>query len=98
TLSSTLFPYTTLFRSKDKAAWWNQGIAATALGRWGLARRAWAGFGIDLPAGEGPLDFPCGSCPVRLCPDGDAEVVWAHRIDPARSEEHTSELQSPCNL
>src|SRR5256885_13072623 len=57
---STLFPYTTLFRS---------GVA-------GDVRR---------PAGGGPDDQ--GQAPGRQ--------AAAPR---ARSEEHTSELQSPCNL
>jgi hypothetical protein len=70
---------------KDEAAWWNLGIAATALGRWELARRAWRGFGIEVPDGDGPIDFPCGFGPVRLNPDGDGEVVWADRLDPARA-------------
>ncbi len=35
-----------------KAAWWNAGIAATALGEWELAREAWTAFGIELPPGE----------------------------------------------
>jgi hypothetical protein len=70
---------------KNEAAWWNLGIAATALGRWDVARAAWRGFGIPLPDGEGPLDFPCGAAPIRINPDGDAEVVWAHRLDPARA-------------
>jgi hypothetical protein len=76
----------TRLNSRDEAAWWNLGIAATALGRWELARAAWRGYGIDLPDGEGPIDFPCGYGPIRLDPDGDAEVVWAYRIDPARAE------------
>src|SRR6266850_6592316 len=54
---STLFPYTTLFRSR------------AAAGR----TRAAANTG-------------CGPLPARRSPQ------------PARSEEHTSELQSPCNL
>jgi TPR repeat len=70
----------------DQAAWWNLGIAATALGRWDQARAAWRGFGIPLPDGDGPIDFPCGFGPIRINPDGDAEVVWAYRIDPARAE------------
>lgn len=70
----------------NDAAWWNLGIAATALGRWDVARAAWRGFGIDMPAGEGPIDFPCGAGPIRLHPDGEGEVVWAYRIDPARAE------------
>src|SRR5256885_4399415 len=49
---STLFPYTTLFRSSRRGP------------------TAWAGRSRDGPHGRGPT----------------------------RSEEHTSELQSPCNL
>src|SRR5256885_13237814 len=57
---STLFPYTTLFRSRDRAQ--------LALGLRGAAR-------ILLAAGA-------------------REVI----VPAIRSEEHTSELQSPCNL
>jgi hypothetical protein len=70
---------------RDEAAWWNLGIAATALGRWSIARRAWRACGIAVPDGDGPVDFPCGFGPIRLHPQGEAEVVWAHRIDPARA-------------
>jgi tetratricopeptide (TPR) repeat protein len=70
---------------KHEAAWWNLGIAATALGRWPMARSAWRGFGIDIPDGEGPIDFPCGYGPIRLDPGGNPEVVWAYRLDPARA-------------
>jgi tetratricopeptide (TPR) repeat protein len=70
---------------ENKAAWWNLGVAATALGRWNVARRAWREFGVKLPEGHGPIDLPCGFCPIRLHPKGDAEVVWAERIDPARA-------------
>lgn len=70
---------------EDGAAWWNLGIAATALRRWKLARAAWRAYGIEIPEGTGPIDFPCGFGPFRLHPDGEAEVVWAWRIDPARS-------------
>ncbi|HEX5270705.1 MAG TPA: hypothetical protein VFW33_09475 [Gemmataceae bacterium] len=71
--------------AKNDAAWWNLGIAATALGRWDVAREAWRGFGIKVPDGDGPIDFPCGVTPVRLNPDAEAEVVWAQRLDPARA-------------
>ena len=71
---------------KNQAAWWNMGIAATALGRWDAARAAWKGFGIDVPDGQGPIDLPCGYGPIRINPDGDAEVTWAYRLDPARAE------------
>lgn len=65
-------------------ACWNLGIAATALRRWDVARNAWRGFGIDIPdePGEPRMDF--GPTPVRIAPDGNAEVVWGNRIDPAR--------------
>src|SRR5262249_52365085 len=38
--------------SSDKPAWWNLGIAATALGDWPEARRAWTAYGVQLPPGE----------------------------------------------
>jgi hypothetical protein len=69
----------------DEASWWNLGIAATALGEWTEARRAWTACGIEVPPGDGPPEFEWGNTPVRLSPDGDAEVVWAKRLDPARS-------------
>lgn len=69
----------------DEAAWWNLGIAATALGQWGEARRAWKACGMDPPAGDGPPDFGFGATPVRLDPNGDGEVVWTERLDPARA-------------
>jgi tetratricopeptide (TPR) repeat protein len=72
--------------ASNEAAWWNLGIAATALGRWQTARAAWRGFGIKVPDGRGPVDLPCGFGPVRIHPKGNAEVVWAHRLDPARAE------------
>jgi len=69
----------------DEASWWNLGIAATALGDWSEARRAWSACGIDPPPGDGPPLFEWGRTPVRLDPSGDAEVVWAQRLDPARA-------------
>jgi tetratricopeptide (TPR) repeat protein len=71
--------------TNDQASWWNLGIAATALGRWADARRAWAACGINVPPGDGPPEFNWGSTPIRLDPEGDAEVVWARRLDPARA-------------
>src|SRR5688500_19689049 len=65
---STLFPYTTLFRSTD------------------LEHRV-------LPLSEGPVEHPyTRPLAIFYSPmlDGYASVT--------RSEEHTSELQSPCNL
>jgi hypothetical protein len=69
----------------DEAAIWNLGIAATALGDWEEARRAWGLYGISVPEGRGPIEMNYGAVPIRINPNGDAEVVWARRIDPARA-------------
>jgi hypothetical protein len=68
----------------EEPAWWNLGIAATALHRWDVARRAWRAYGVVLPDGDGPIEADLGYTPVRINPDAGAEVVWGHRIDPAR--------------
>jgi tetratricopeptide (TPR) repeat protein len=80
----------------DQASWWNLGIAATALERWDVARFAWRGAGVDVPEGEGPLDLPCGQTPIRLNPEGDAEVVWSQRLDPARARIESIPLADYC--
>ncbi|GAB2642174.1 tetratricopeptide repeat protein [Kribbella swartbergensis] len=77
---------------------WNLGIAATALGDWATARRAWAAYGIDgIASGSEPIDEDFGLTPVRLNPDrpslshqvapnlGDTEVVWCWRRSPAHA-------------
>jgi hypothetical protein len=69
----------------DEGAWWNLGIAATALGDWPEARRAWIGFGVELPPGEGEILMTLGPTPIRLQPSSAGEVVWCTRIDPARA-------------
>src|SRR5256885_8552181 len=75
---STLFPYTTLFRS--------QLHTHTLRGAFGSHR---------LELGLGVRDEP-----IERHDDRDSELF--HVLDVAahvrRSEEHTSELQSPCNL
>jgi len=81
---------------EDQAGWWNLGIAATALGRWDVARRAWRGAGLEIPDGDGPIDFPCGYNPIRLDPDGDGETVWSHRLDPARARLSNIPLADYC--
>ncbi|MBS1814205.1 MAG: tetratricopeptide repeat protein [Acidobacteria bacterium] len=73
-----------LINSTNEAAWWNLGIAATALRNWHEAVRAWHALGItfqvEMPE---PLMEPSTAC-VRLNPNDNAEVVWGTRIDPAR--------------
>ena len=69
----------------EQDAWWNLGVAATALGDWAEARRAWKGFGIEIPEGEGPIEMEIGLTPIRINPYDEAEVVWCRRIDPARA-------------
>ncbi len=71
--------------ASDEAAWWNLGIAASALGDWREARRAWTGFGLELPASEGEVSMSLGPTPIRIDPSGTGEVVWCNRIDPARA-------------
>lgn len=68
----------------DEPAWWNLGIAATALHRWDVARRAWRAYGIAIPDGAGPIEGEFGIGVVRLNPETDGETVWGLRIDPAR--------------
>ncbi len=81
---------------KDEAGWWNLGIAATALGRWDVARQAWRSAGVKLPTGDGPVDYPCGFNPIRLNTGGDAETVWADRLDPARARLSSIPLGAYC--
>ncbi len=81
-----------LDRDAGAPDWWNLGIAATALQDWPLARRAWQAYGLRVPgpatphAPDGPVDLALGSAAVRLSPEGEAEVVWGRRLDPARVE------------
>src|SRR5256885_17222300 len=91
---STLFPYTTLFRS-------------VCLVHHHPARR------LVRPAhvlqlgvvGEAPVDAE-GTARAELAAGGQLDQVGRQTLDGAqpfapvrvRSEEHTSELQSPCNL
>src|SRR2546426_8680913 len=65
---STLFPYTTLFRSRNSRA-----ASARALRLW-LPRR------------------------ILIRSNQSGTGLRLRSIVPPRSEEHTSELQSPCNL
>src|SRR5256885_4992029 len=77
---STLFPYTTLFRSDEVAV----ALELEALARLCVAQRR-----LELR-----LDRL-----LRIGVELLQEIALGPRIgDAERSEEHTSELQSPCNL
>ncbi|MFJ5308972.1 tetratricopeptide repeat protein [Streptomyces sp. NPDC088350] len=73
-------------RGKGDPAYWNLGIAATIQGDWATARDAWAGFGIELPDGEGPIETRFGPACVRLDTGGQREVVWIERLCPTRGK------------
>src|SRR2546426_8562988 len=73
---STLFPYTTLFRSV----------------RWSIPSRGRLCFGGGV---KGEAIAPAG----RPEDNFTMTMRWSRRdLLKIRSEEHTSELQSPCNL
>src|SRR5256885_11375857 len=85
---STLFPYTTLFRS--------QHMAGELLGSTAKVQL------LHVP-------YRGGGAPVQAVIAGDVDVlsdtltvamphIKSGRLRALRSEEHTSELQSPCNL
>src|SRR3989454_6807067 len=73
---STLFPYTTLFRSPAELAW-DSAAGGAVVAESGRTRSV--SYGLELPSSVTVGLFLLGSMRVR-------------------SEEHTSELQSPCNL
>ena len=72
----------TELNKEDKAAWWNLGIASTALKKWEAARKAWNNFGLGLEEKEDEVRMDIGPTPIRL---KNGEVVWAERICPARA-------------
>ncbi|HEV3073459.1 MAG TPA: tetratricopeptide repeat protein [Thermoanaerobaculia bacterium] len=76
---------TELAPAAGEPAWWNLGIAATALGDWPTARAAWKGYGVDLPEGHGPIEGDLGLVSIRICPEDHPETLWCRRIDPARA-------------
>src|SRR5205807_10434759 len=83
---STLFPYTTLFRSRVHRAQSRSGILQSATHAQG------AGGGVDR--GEQVT----GSDVVFMLPEILLSIGASFLLIAPRSEEHTSELQSPCNL
>src|SRR5256885_13230793 len=90
---STLFPYTTLFRSQLRVVSDDDaGHAAVTRG----AHEAHDRLGVDRVQGPGRLvGEEEMAVPDHRPGDGDPLAFPARQL---RSEEHTSELQSPCNL
>src|SRR5205807_3433943 len=89
---STLFPYTTLFRSRPSPARGDGDMPSEHRVRDLLG-------GDELQQGGGAFQGPLDAPPDRgddVVRSGDALAVAAEGA--RRSEEHTSELQSPCNL
>src|SRR5256885_8554596 len=80
---STLFPYTTLFRSDVLSRLDGQPLRASEI-------RAADSVAVQLDFVALPEQ------PYREIKDLARRA--RHRADAGRSEEHTSELQSPCNL
>src|SRR5256885_8758658 len=76
---STLFPYTTLFRSEDPQAAFSTQVAPVY-----LAQHKPHVSALTLPIG------------TNNTPDQVRRILEVPPFN--RSEEHTSELQSPCNL
>lgn len=72
---------------EDEAAWWNMGIAATAISDWETAAKAWEFFGVKLDASsQAAPDLKLGLIPVRITQGDHVEVLWANRLDPARAQ------------
>src|SRR5256885_1450636 len=78
---STLFPYTTLFRSSIPAGFTVQGVATDVA--------------VYVPGGDAN-GYEWAQVNAHAVMAGKSGNLPAYAIN--RSEEHTSELQSPCNL
>src|SRR5256885_12357100 len=83
---STLFPYTTLFRSVG--------------GSLGLALAIWLAIHMDDRYAAAYCLIAANFCWGLMSPAIPSTVQYCARPEhvASRSEEHTSELQSPCNL
>src|SRR5256885_11195476 len=80
---STLFPYTTLFRSRPR---WRVGLVC------GVQR------GETRPRNNATTPGNAFAVAATICYD-QSLANWGTPVPGSkRSEEHTSELQSPCNL
>src|SRR5256885_6802211 len=80
---STLFPYTTLFRSRGPR------VRAATLA---------AGYRLLLRRGAGARAAPLSARAPPRRRHRELALLTARGARRIRPEEHTSELQSPCNL
>src|SRR5256885_13304387 len=93
---STLFPYTTLFRSIEQGPVLENherviGVVSAALGqRWYDVSVQ----GMEAHAGPTPMELRHDALLAASCIVAEVNRIALDR----RSEEHTSELQSTCNL
>lgn len=62
--------------TSNKEAWWNVGIAATALKKWRIAKHVWNKFGVQTKR-NAPVS-------VRLQYNNRFEILWVTPIDPVR--------------
>src|SRR2546426_7568023 len=102
---STLFPYTTLFRSADLPGVTNGVIYRLRDAGWTDVFRVARASVAELAysANVSPHDARAAHEAARLATlegigTAHAAVLIGGGIGTVRSEEHTSELQSPCNL
>src|SRR5205807_6045516 len=92
--TTTLFPYTTLFRSNIELIAFGFGISGKHAGWNHAVQRSYLPpIGQSFLVDRHVQRFSHAHIFGR--PLGRVEVVI---VDRCRSEEHTSELQSPCNL
>src|SRR5256885_17245401 len=91
---STLFPYTTLFRSVFPRLEHDHSDRAAGGGNGRVGACGAVGVVVDLDSQEAEALTNSRSHVGRVLADAGREDDCVE----ARSEEHTSELQSPCNL
>src|SRR2546426_7570114 len=90
---SPLFPYTTLFRSTITAANIPVGTVVT------LTVQGFVGTVSSVTATLGGTAASSSATASLTIPTNEPSVAVTDETVPTkRSEEHTSELQSPCNL
>src|SRR5256885_6263348 len=90
---STLFPYTTLFRSVRHTSLRHTHLADAPLGiaMWRLGGERFRAAAVAW----GPVG---GTYKLAVAGEPRNRDLYFGALAPFRSEEHTSELQSPCNL